>query len=254
MSRTYIKQDVAERYDAARGLPAEALALSMGALQNLLPPKQITHILDLGAGTGRFTRHLQETFGCPVIAVDPSEAMLAQGKSRQSDGSIDWRQGSAENIPLRASSVDLIWMCQVFHHLEHPGRAFQEMHRVLMSGGCLAIRNGTRENELEIEWSNCFPEAKQIDFERLPSQQEIIDIVCGHGFSSIAMQTVYQRFTDSYAEYYEKISQRGLSALISISDEAFTAGLNRLKQWVSEKPADQAVYEPVDLFIFQVNK
>jgi hypothetical protein len=38
------------------------------------------------------------------------------------------------------------------------------------------------------------------------------------------------------------------------SDEAFMAGMRRMAQWVAEKPAGQAVYEPVDLFIFQVNQ
>jgi ubiquinone/menaquinone biosynthesis C-methylase UbiE len=254
MSQTYKKQDVAERYDAARALPAEAFTLAMETLRNLLPLKPIQRVLDLGAGTGRFTKSLQETFLCPVIAVDPSEAMLAQGKSRPSDAHIEWHQGSAENIPLRTNSVDLVWMCQVFHHLESPSLAFQEIRRVLRPGGRLAIRNGTQENELEIEWSHCFPEAQQIDHERLPTRQDIIHTVCGQGFESIAMQTVYQRFASSYTEYYEKISQRGLSALISISDEAFTTGLTRLKRWAAEKPVEQAVFEPVDLFIFQVNK
>ena len=253
MSQTYTKEDTAKRYDSARALPAEALTLAMETLQSSLPLKQVKSVLDLGAGTGRFSQSLQEAFHCPVIAVEPSEAMLAQGKSRRFDN-IEWRQGSAENIPLSTNSVDLVWMCQVFHHLEDPARAFQEIRRVLVSRGCLAIRNGTRENEVGIEWSSCFPEAQQIDNERLSSQQDIVNVVCSQGFESIAVQTVYQLFAASYAEYYEKISQRGLSSLISISDEAFIAGLKRLKQWVAEQPAEQAVYEPVDLFIFQVNK
>jgi ubiquinone/menaquinone biosynthesis C-methylase UbiE len=253
MSQTYTKEDAAKRYDSARALPAEALALAMETLQISLPLKRVKSILDLGAGTGRFSQPLQETFHCPVIAVEPSDAMLAQGKSRRFDN-IEWRQGSAENIPLGANSVDLVWMCQVFHHLEDPARAFQEIWRVLAPRGCLAIRNGTLENEVEIEWSRCFPEAQQMDRDRLPSQQDIVNVVCSQGFESVAVQTIYQLFAASYTEYYEKISQRGLSSLISISDEAFFAGLKRLKEWVAEQPAEQAVYEPVDLFIFQVNK
>jgi ubiquinone/menaquinone biosynthesis C-methylase UbiE len=254
MSQTYTKEEIAKRYDSARALPAEALTLAMETLRKLLPPKRVNSVLDLGAGTGRFCQSLQETWRCSVIAIDPSEAMLTQGKSRWPDNNIEWRQGSAENLPLGSDSVDLVWMCQVFHHLEDPALAFQEIRRVLMPGGCLAIRNGTRENEAELEWSSCFPEAQQIDNERLPSRQDLIDLACSQGFENVAVQTVYQLFASSYAEYYEKISRRGLSSLISISDEAFDAGLKRLKQWVAEQPAEQAVYEPVDLLVFQVNK
>jgi ubiquinone/menaquinone biosynthesis C-methylase UbiE len=254
MSRTYIEEATAKRYDGARALPAEALTLAMETLRNLLPLKRVKSVLDLGAGTGRFSKSLQETFHCPIFAVDPSEAMLAQGKNRGLDNNIEWRQGTAENIPLSTKSIDLVWMSQVFHHLENPMLAFQEIKRILVPRGYLAIRNGTRENEVEIEWGGCFPEAQQIDNKRLPSQQDLIHIVCSQGFESIVMRTVYQLFASSYTEYYEKISQRGLSSLISISDEAFAAGLKRLKQWAAEQPADQPVYEPVDLFIFQSDK
>jgi ubiquinone/menaquinone biosynthesis C-methylase UbiE len=254
MSQTYADEDAAQRYDSARALPAESLALAMKTLRDLLPLKQVARVLDLGAGTGRFSQALQEAFNCKVIAVDPSEAMLAQGKGRWSDSSIEWRQGTAESIPLRTNSVELVWMCQVFHHLEDPVMAMREIRRVLTPKGCLAIRNGTRENEEEVEWSRCFPEARQMDSDRLPSRQGLADFVCSQRFERIAVQTVHQLFASSYAEYHEKISQRGLSSLIAMSDEAFSTGLGRLKQWAAEQPADRAVYEPVDLFIFQVNK
>jgi SAM-dependent methyltransferase len=145
-------------------------------------------------------------------------------------------------------------MCQVFHHLDAPQDALQEIRRVLMPAGCLVIRNGTRENEAEIEWARCFPEAQQIDYERLPSQQEVVDLVPNQGFAIIAQQTISQYFASSYQEYYDKIAERGLSSLISISDAAFYAGLQRLKQWVAKQPPDKPVYEPVDLLVFRVVK
>jgi hypothetical protein len=52
MSQTYTKEDAAKRYDSARALPAEALALAMETLQISLPLKRVKSILDLGAGTG----------------------------------------------------------------------------------------------------------------------------------------------------------------------------------------------------------
>ena len=207
MSQTYTKEDTAKRYDSARALPAEALTLAMETLQSSLPLKQVKSVLDLGAGTGRFSQSLQETFHCPVIAVEPSEAMLAQGKSRRFDN-IEWRQGSAENIPLSTNSVDLVWMCQVFHHLEDPARAFQEIRRVLVSRGCLAIRNGTRENEVEIEWSSCFPEAQQIDNERLPLSKTL-STSC---VAKVSRASLCRRFTSCLQPHTPSIMKRSASA------------------------------------------
>jgi ubiquinone/menaquinone biosynthesis C-methylase UbiE len=225
----------------------------MDKLSELLPTGSITSILDLGAGTGRFAASLANTFKCRVIAVDPSEAMLEQGKKRGLAG-VMWLHGSAEHIPLEDASVDLVWMSQVFHHLRNPPAALEEIRRVLKLAGYLAVRNATRENNVEVEWSRCFPEARQIELARTLPRQDLLGLVCGHGFHIIAAQTVSQVFASSYAEYYDKISQRGLSSLISISDEAFTAGLERLKQWVAQQPADQPVNERVDLFVFRVSQ
>jgi hypothetical protein len=55
----------------------------------------------------------------------------------------------------------------------------------------------------------------------------------------------------TFIEYYQKISQRGLSSLISISDEAFNRGIVKVRAWAESKPQDQPMYDPVDIFVFQ---
>jgi len=67
----------------------------------------------------------------------------------------------------------------------------------------------------------------------------------------IRQRVIHQLFASSYEKYFEKISRRGLSSLISISDEAFANGLRELKAWINLQPRDVPVFEPVDLFIFR---
>lgn len=162
MTDTYDSHEVAQRYDKARSLPDATFDLWMNALRDLLSSKPVGTILDIGAGTGRFSIPLQNAFGCHVIAVDPSEAMLDQGR-RGGFTEVTWRVGTAENIPLEDDSVDLIWMSQAYHHLEDIPAAFQEFRRVLVPSGHLAIRNATKENNPEYEFMKCFPEAAAID-------------------------------------------------------------------------------------------
>lgn len=250
MSDMYKKKDAAERYDIARALPDETTALWMDKLVKLVPLKSVSRALDLGGGTGRFAGLLQKTYRCPVVVIDPAEEMLEQGRNRGIEG-IVWLCGTAESIALDARSVDLVWMSNVFHHLENPPKAFQEVNRILNTNGYLAIRNGTRETDVEIEWINFFPEAKKIDKGRIPSRADVINTVCRQGFDEIKTQPVYQLFASTYDEYYEKISQRGLSSLISISDEAFYSGLRRFREWVTSQLPDKTVVEPIDLFVFR---
>ncbi len=206
--------------------------------------------MDLGCGTGRFTVALGKAFECSVIGIEPSSAMLNVAKS-QIEPNVEWKQGQAESIPLENQVVDLVFMSQVFHHFTEPQKALQEINRVLTVAGYLAIRNGTREYNKELKWLEFFPEALEIENKRTPSQQELNESVCGGSFELISKRTIYQLFAASYDEYFEKVSQRGLSALIVISDEAFQSGLQRFQNWVRGQPRSQPVYEPVDLFVFQ---
>ena len=250
MKNAYNEVDAANRYDLARSLPAQTKTLWLEALTSSIPQQEIKNILDLGCGTGRFTAALGEAFRCPVVGVEPSAAMLDVARSH-SEPHVHWKQGQAENIPLESQAVDLVYMSQVFHHLTEPQRALQEIGRVLTPAGYLAIRNGTREHNRDLAWLKFFPEAFDIEEKRTPSKQELKESVCNQAFVMISQHTIYQLFASSYEEYFEKISQRGLSALIAITDEAFQNGVQRFHDWVRLQPRDHPVYEPVDLFTFQ---
>ncbi len=246
MSKPFESKTAAANYGPARNLSSETLSMWMDTLRAMMPVKRVSAIVDLGAGTGRFSQALGEAFEAPVIAVEPSEAMLEEGRKAAYDG-VQWRLGHAEAIPVDAASIGLVWMSQVFHHLDSPETAFREIRRILVPGGVLALRNGTTENDAEILWNKFFPDAHT----PVPSRQEAVDVITGYGFEFVAMKTLWQLFVASYDEYYERVRQRGLSALIRLDDAAFEDGLKALKQWVDVQPAGVPVYEPMDLFVFR---
>lgn len=250
MKNAYAEAETASRYDSARSLPAETITHWLDALRAAIPSPSISRVLDLGCGTGRFTSALAETFGSKAVGVEPSAAMIEIAKA-QPDANVEWRLGHAESIPIRDEAVDLVFISQVFHHFGEPQRALREIHRVLAPAGYLAIRNGTREHNDELAWLKFFPEAYEIEQQRTPSAQEIDDIVSAQSFVRLSHRVIHQLFASSYLEYFEKISQRALSALAVISDEAFHRGLQEFQEWANSQPRDVAVYEPIDLFIFQ---
>jgi len=91
--------------------------------------------VDLGAGTGKFTRLLTQT-GAAVVAVEPVAAMRAQLSERLPE--IEVREGSASAIPLPSGSADLLTCAQAFHWFA-TGAALAEIHRVLKPAGRLAL-------------------------------------------------------------------------------------------------------------------
>ena len=248
MTRTFIAQDVAERYDAARALPRESIDLWISALKSYLPGNPLRMILDLGCGTGRFSEALAQGFGCRVIALDPSPAMVAGACGKEGVRPLC---ASAEGLPIRTGSVDLVWMSQVFHNLDRPRTALAEIRRTLVDGGVLALRNASRETDREALWLDFFPEAVAMNVNKIPSRSSILDLITAAGFTLTATQKVYQLFARSHEEYCDKIGRRGLSPLIAISDGAFEAGMDRLRRWTATQPSNIPVWEPLDLFVFR---
>ena len=94
---------------------------------------------DIGAGTGFITEGLINR-GLQVIAVDQSEAMLAEmGRKFAGVERIDYRLGEAERLPIPNDHVDYVFANMCLHHVESPLGAIREMARVLKPGGKLVI-------------------------------------------------------------------------------------------------------------------
>lgn len=121
-------ESVAEAYERARpGYPLDAVRWLAGA-----PPQDV---LDLGAGTGKLTRHLVAV-GHRVTAVEPLPAMRAQLVAAVPGVVV--LDGTAERIPRADATADVVTAAQAFHWFDHPV-ALPEIARVLRPGGVLAL-------------------------------------------------------------------------------------------------------------------
>ncbi len=94
-----------------------------------------TSVLEIGAGTGKFTKHLH-SLGVNVIAVEPVKGMRAKFQSILPE--VEILNGTAEALPLGNSSVDHIFVAQAFHWFNGHA-ALKEFYRVLKSGGKLGL-------------------------------------------------------------------------------------------------------------------
>lgn len=92
-------------------------------------------VLDLGAGTGKFTELLTRS-GADIVAVEPVAEMRA--KLEAALPSVTVFDGTGETIPLGDAAVDGVVAAQAFHWFD-PGRAVPEIIRVLRPFGGLAL-------------------------------------------------------------------------------------------------------------------
>ncbi len=92
-------------------------------------------VLDVGTGPGVVAARAAAR-GCEVVGVDVSPEMLAIARSRV-DG--DFREGSAEALPVGDAEVDAVVGNFIVLHLGHPERLAAETARVLRPGGWCAF-------------------------------------------------------------------------------------------------------------------
>jgi ubiquinone/menaquinone biosynthesis C-methylase UbiE len=103
-----------------------------------------SRVVDLAAGTGKFTALLVPT-GAEVVAVEPVAQM--GDELRHAVPGIEVLEGTAEAIPLPDSSVDALTVAQAFHWFDHD-QALAEIARVLRPGGGLAFLWNRRDESV----------------------------------------------------------------------------------------------------------
>jgi SAM-dependent methyltransferase len=133
---------VADAYDRGRpSYPDEAVDW---LLRGARSAGDRLEVLELAAGTGQLTAQLERR-GCTVTATDPSVAMLHRLVRRAPRSRV--AAGTAEQVPLRAGSVDLVVAAQAYHWFD--GEAMlREVARVLRRGGRLGIVWNTRDERI----------------------------------------------------------------------------------------------------------
>jgi len=119
---------VAEQYDAYRPSPPDV------ALE-LLGDGAGTKILEVGAGTGLWTRFLVE-HGFSVTAVEPDVDMIAILQRRSP--TVRALPGSAEALPVEDDSFDAALVSSAWHWFRQPD-ATTEIARVVRDGGLLFV-------------------------------------------------------------------------------------------------------------------
>jgi len=117
---------VAESYDRVRPGPAPAAV-------DWLVPAGCGAAVDLGAGTGLFTRALLGRVP-EIAAVEPDGRMRAVLAERTEGVRV--LDGRGEAIPLPDASVDAVFVSTAWHWFD-PALAVPEIARVLRDGGRL---------------------------------------------------------------------------------------------------------------------
>ena len=103
------------------------------------------NVLELGCGTGYFTRAIAKK-AKHVTATDLSGNMVEAAKRNLKDlNNVDFKVENSESTSFPPESFDMVLMANMLHALDDPLKALKECNRVLKKDGILLIMNYTDE-------------------------------------------------------------------------------------------------------------
>jgi ubiquinone/menaquinone biosynthesis C-methylase UbiE len=125
-----------EQWYASAGRRADALEKELlGKLLGLFPDAR--SILEVGCGTGHFTRWMSER-GLEAVGLDISAPMLKEARDR---GGARYLAGDAHSLPVADRSYDVTALITTLEFLADPARALAEAVRVARQGILLGVLN-----------------------------------------------------------------------------------------------------------------
>ncbi|CAN5190397.1 hypothetical protein BH11BAC5_BH11BAC5_04950 [soil metagenome] len=93
-----------------------------------------TYVLDVGCGSGRFSRYLSSRVGF-IEVMDPSEAIWAAEKLLSGVKNVRLINASAESIPFTDNTFDLVMSIGVLHHIPDTQMAMKKCVSKVKPGG-----------------------------------------------------------------------------------------------------------------------
>lgn len=156
-----------DEFHSRRRLATEELA-------RMLAPAQGARVIDIGSGIGGPARYLAQTYGCRVSGVDLTEAFVAAATGLTArvglSDRVDFRQGSALDLPFPDASFDCAWSQNVAMNIEDRPRYYAEMLRVLRPGGRLAIQDVAQGPGGAVQYPMMWADTPEISFLRTPDE------------------------------------------------------------------------------------
>lgn len=163
----------------------------MQQLADRLSSMYLGDVLDVGAGRGGSAKFLMESSAGfdRIIGIDAFSEVLKDARASIEDKRVKFLEMPAEAMAFADCEFDTVNITNALHHLSNPGKALNEMVRVLKPGGMLVVNemHTTAPNPRQLTYMLCHHLNAKIDtilgvshnptFERA----EIIDMVSATG-------------------------------------------------------------------------
>ncbi|HEY2883076.1 MAG TPA: methyltransferase domain-containing protein [Pirellulales bacterium] len=114
-------------------------------------------VADVGAGTGLFTRLFSPIVGPKgkVYAVDISKEFIEHIEQLNREQKIENVVGivcKQDSTELPKNTIDLVFVCDTYHHFEYPQKTLRSIHEALKPKGQLVVIDYKRIPGVSADW------------------------------------------------------------------------------------------------------
>ncbi len=239
------------RYQSGRALSGEAAQTWCAVVAPFVQGSGCPRILDLGAGTGRFSALFARSLETKVIGIEPSTGMLAVAAREEKPRNLAYLAGTAERIPLADASCNLAWLSHVWHHIRDRQACASDLRRVLRPGAHVLLR-GTFGDRLDgFPTLFRFWPAAQAICQQLPTARETVRVFEANGFTLAEQRRVQQETSARLSEFAKRTQSRADTALALISDSEFHEGQAAIEAAAAVERIPAPVVEVIELLVFR---
>lgn len=211
-----------------------------------LPDRSPLHVLDLGAGTGIFTRVWPEWGATRIVALDPALAMLGEARRTGLPDRASAVNARGEWLPLRDGSVDAVWISTVFHHLDDQRRCVDELARILHGPGSLVFVRSLFADRWKGGGFDLFP-GIQRSVRRFPQLEVVTELFEQVGMALAGVEAVRDALSSgtAMADWVRRMREAD-TLLLGLDDDEVATGLAALDaigdQEITGPAIEAAVY------------
>lgn len=169
---------------------------------NLIDWSRVSNFLDVGCGSGKAVfeagRRVKQENRSIVCGCDLSTGMLKAGQEQSTQlAKVFFLSASAQFLPFKENSFDIILCTVAFHHFPLPLLALSEFKRVLCPGGKALIADVCRDQSIGIwVWDRLHRwfEKGHVKYYRT---EELLEMIKTAGFDNVQMSDLHPSFASS---------------------------------------------------------
>jgi ubiquinone/menaquinone biosynthesis C-methylase UbiE len=197
-------------------------------------------LLDIACGTGnQLVANRAIASSARMVGFDGSLGMLRQARAKSAE--IGWVDGDSSALPFASGTFDFASCQYALHHFRDKPGMVREAFRVLQTGGRLAIFNMCPHDSLDWLYYDYFPEALTRDLADFWPPEAVVAEMTSAGFVDVVVDRDHRRDGRDLAAFLEGLRRRDRnSQLLTLSDQAYEAGLCRLESELADPNAPRS--------------